>query len=411
MPDTPPPTILDLTPMNPQYRADPHVVLDDIRARCPVFHDTVSSSIILTRYADVRAVINDATMLRDPLLTTSGAAMMQRRHQGRMDAGVPRTHLTSILTLDDPDHRRIRQPLAMALYARVARCRPMIEALVEATLDRLAGATAIDLMAEFCVPIPVEAIASILGVDQSRLTEFRHWSEGVIQGLNPFRNAEQSQTMEAASAAVGAYFNALMADRRIAPRDDLITDMVQLQASGTDLSDAEILLNLIALLVGGNLTTTDLIGNGVRQLLLHPAELAKLQADPGLINAVIEEILRYEPPIDITGRVTPGDTIIAGCPVGTHQSITVSLRSANRDPAMFEDPHRFNVTRTHRPHVAFGGGSHICIGAPLARLEANIAIAKLFARFPNLALATANDPPAWRSMPFFRGMETLLVTL
>lgn len=410
MTDKPLPSIVELTPLNPVYQSDPHVVLDDLRARCPAHHDAVSGSLLLTRYADVRAVVNNRELWRDPMRAEEGA-IMQRRFLERAPEGVPRTHVTSILTLDDPDHARIRQPLAQALYARVARFRPQVEALVDETLDRLEGENEFDLMDRFCVPIPIDAIARILGVDPGRLAEFRQWSEGVIQGLNPFRTSEQTVVMEQASAALTAYFTQLMEERRAEPRDDLISDMVGQQADGAELDDGELRLNLQALLVGGNLTTTDLIGNTVRNLLLNPSELAKLKADPGIVNAVVEEALRFEPPIDMTGRLASGEIEVGGCPMRPGQSITVSLRAANHDPEVFEDPHRFDVSRKHRPHVAFGGGAHICIGAPLARLETAVALVKLFERFPNLRLADPGAEPSWRSLPFFRGMEHLQVVV
>ncbi len=406
MTDTPLPGILELTPFNAVYQADPHVVLDDLRARCPAHHDTAFGSLFLTRYADVRAVVNNRNLWRDALRAEEGA-VMQRRFLEQAPPGVPRTHISSILTLDDPDHARIRQPLAQALYARVAKVRPQVESLVDEVLDRLAGETAFDLMEGFCVPIPIDAIGRILGVDPSRSAEFRAWSEGVIQGLNPLRTPEQTEAMEAASIALNDYFTELMAHRRAEPRDDLISDMVGLQAEGADVDDVELRINLQALLIGGNLTTTDLIGNTVRNLLLNPSELAKLRADPGIINAVVEEGLRFEPPVDITGRISSGDLEVGGCPVHQGQSITVSLRAANRDPEVFEDPHRFDVSRKHKPHVAFGGGAHICIGSPLARLETAVALLKLFERFPNLRLADPDEPPSWRTLPFFRGLQRL----
>lgn len=410
MTDKPLPSIVELTPLNPAYQSDPHVVLDDLRARCPAHHDAVSGSLLLTRYADVRAVVNDRGLWRDPIRAEEGA-IMQRRFLERAPEGVPRTHVTSILTLDDPDHARIRQPLAQALYARVAKFRPQVEALVDETLDRLEGEHEFDLMDRFCVPIPIDAIARILGVDPGRLAEFRQWSEGVIQGLNPFRTPEQTVVMEQASAALTAYFTQLMEARRADPRDDLISDMVGQQADGAELDDGELRLNLQALLVGGNLTTTDLIGNTVRNLLLNPSELAKLRADPGIVNAVVEEALRYEPPVDMTGRLASSEMEVGGCPMRPGQSITVSLRAANHDPEVFEDPHRFDVSRKHRPHVAFGGGAHICIGAPLARLETGVALVRLFERFPTLRLADPGAQPAWRALPFFRGMEHLRVVV
>jgi cytochrome P450 len=183
--------------------------------------------------------------------------------------------------------------------------------------------------------------------------------------------------------------------------------MARLQANGEPLTDSEILTNLSALLVAGNLTTTDLIGNAVRIFLTHPEQLAKLRADPSLVSAAVEETLRYEPPVDVTGRIASREMSVGGCPVHTTQSLLVSLRGANRDPEVFENPHSFDITRKKSPHVAFGGGAHICIGAPLARLEAQVALGKLFARFPDLRLADPDAPPIWRTLPFFRGLERL----
>jgi len=406
MAEEPLPGLLQLTPLNPAYQADPHVVLDDLRARCPVHRDEQTGSFVLTRYEDVRPLVSDLSLWRDPI-NAEEAAVMSRRFADVSASEVPRGETTSILMLDDPDHARIRQPLAQALYARAAKFRPEVERIVDETLDRIDASKPFDLMANFCVPIPIDVIASILGVDHARLGEFRRWSEGIIQGFNPFITDEQKTVMEQSNEALGAYFDDAVDDRRAHPRDDLVSDMTRLQAEGAPLSDAELKINLAALLIGGNLTTTDLIGNGVRQLLLNPGELAKLKANPAIVRDVVEEILRFEPPVDITGRIASHDMEVGGCPVKAHQSITVSLRGANRDPEVFEEPHRFNVTRPKKPHVAFGGGAHICIGAPLARLEAQVALVKLFERFPNLRLANPDEPPAWRTLPFFRGLERL----
>ena len=400
------PTIVSMTPLNPDFQRDPHSVLKPLRERCPVMRDDASGSFIVTRYADVRAVATDLEMWRDPVRAEE-AAVMQRRFADGVVEGVPRSETTSILMLDNPDHARVRGPLAQALYARVAKFRPETVRIIDEALDRLEGQATFDLMSAFCIPIPIDVIAQILGVDHERLGEFRDWSEGVIQSLNPFRSPEQTAHMERSSEALSAYFLETMAARRLEPRDDLITDMVQLQAGGAPLSDEELRINLGALLVGGNLTTTDLIGNGVRLLLLNPEELAKLKADPSIVSAVVEETLRFEGPIDITGRIASHDMELGGCPVKATQAMTLSLRAANRDPEVFPDPDKFDVSRKKSPHMSFGGGAHICIGAPLARLEAQVALVRLFARFPNLRLADPSAEPEWRGLPFFRGLEEL----
>ena len=401
------PSLFALTPLNEAYRADPHPLLDDLRARCPVHRDEQTNTFILTRYADARKLLASRDVLRDP--ARAEPAAMMRMAVGGTDATVPRSEAISILHLDDPDHGRIRKPLAQAFYARVKRFRPEVERIVADRLDRIDPSRPFDLMAAFCVPVPVDAIASILGVELERLDDFRAWSEGAIHVLNPLRTPEQTAEMERCRRALNAYFAATIAARRLSPQDDLISDMVALQAEGAAISDTELRINLQALLVGGNLTTTDLIGNAARQLMLHPAELAKLCADPGLIATLVEEALRFEPPVDVTGRVAPADMEVAGCPVRATQTMTAVLRAANRDPDVYEDPHAFRIDVKRQPHLAFGGGTHICIGAPLARLEAQVALARLFGRFPELRLADPDAAPEWRRLPFFRGLERLEV--
>ncbi len=198
-----------------------------------------------------------------------------------------------------------------------------------------------------------------------------------------------------------------MAARRTKPQDDLISDMVTLQAHGVPIDDEELRTNLQSLLVGGNLTTTDLIGNGVWLLLTHPDELAKLKAESSLASAMVEEVLRYESPVAMTSRVMSEDRDLAGCPMQHSQSVFTSLHAANRDAAVFEQPDQFNITREKVSHVAFGGGPHTCIGAPLARIEARRAFSLLFEKYPNMRLA--EQDLTWRALPFFRGLETLIV--
>lgn len=406
------PGLLNLTPLNPAYREDPLALLARLRAQCPVRRDELAGTFMLARYADARAALNDRTMLRGPDKVDPPGAFTQRLAENfdtDPETGERRSY--SILLMDEPHHTRVRGPLAQALYARAAKCKPLVEAIIDERLHAVAPKGGFDILGDFAIPIPIDVIGAILGVDVERRAEFRDWSEGVIQVLNPLRGPEQNAHMERSRDAIVDYISALMAARRAEPRDDLITDMVRLKAEGADLQDGEIVSNLIGLLVGGNLTTSDLIGNGVYLLLTHPGELAKLKAEPALINQAVEEILRHDGPVEITARVAPRDMEIGGCPVKARQSIVALLRSSNHDPDTFENPDAFNISRKAAPHIAFGGGSHICIGAPLARLEAQAALSKLFQHFPKLRLARPDERPQRRMLPFFNGYERLDVLI
>jgi len=403
--NTPISTALQTSAFDPDARADPYPRLKALQADHPVFRDEVMMAWFLTRYADVKSIANDRTLWRHPVNAEEGS-FSRRLIDPSLDEESQRRS-GSILFLDDPHHARIRQPLMKAFYARVAQMKTGIEAVVADVFDRLGRPSRFELMADVAIPVPILAIARILGVEEERYREFREWSEGVILALTTLRTPEQTERMEKAGEAVSNYFVSLMQARRAQPEDDLISDLVGLQAAGAELRDEEIATNLIALLVGGNLTTSDLIGNGVRLLLTHPEELAKLQADPSLASAAVEEVLRYESPVDVTSRIASRNMEVGGCPVSQRQTLLVSLRAANRDPAVFEDPDRFDITRKHVPHVAFGGGAHICIGQPLARIEAAATFNELFARFPDLSLP--EQELKWRSLPFFRGLETLWV--
>jgi hypothetical protein len=396
-------SFFETTAIDPAARVDPYPKLKALQDKCPVMRDEGAGAWVVTRYADVRAVVNDRTLWRHPRMSEERSVMQA---QIAPVEGLDPIYYEgeSILFLDEPDHSRIRVPLAKALYARVAKSRPRVDAIVHEVLDRVAAKKSFDLMAEVAIPIPILVIARILGVDEERLAEFRRWSEDAILSLTPMRDEDETRRMIDGSNKVAEYFRELIAARRAAPKDDLISDMA---TAGADISDAELNINLGSLLVGGNLTTTDLIGNGVWLLLTHPDELAKFRAEPSLAASAVEEILRYESPIDATGRVVAGEREIGGCPMHDRQSVLASLRAANRDPAAFEDPDRFDIARKNAPHVAFGGGAHICIGAPLARMEAQSALTQIFARFPNLKLA--DGAVEWRSLPLFRGLKQLIV--
>lgn len=397
---------LQLTELDPAFRIDPHASLNRLRAEAPVHWDSVFGGYFMTRYDDIRKVLTDRALLRNADEAEEAATFAKMLQQPTPGAEAD-ARLPIILFLDDPDHTRIRTPLAKGLYARVAKARSEVEAIVDKVLDRLDNRNAFDVISEVAIPVPVLVIAKMLGVDEAREDDFRRWSEGLMLAFHPTRTEAQTEALLQAGTGLREYFGAEIEERRRNPRDDLISDYVLAQRAGADLSDEEIRGHCVGFLVAGNMTTSDLIGNGVLTLLQHPAELAKVKAKPELIGKAVEEILRYAPPVGQTARIANRDMAAGGCPVKARQVMITSIPGANRDPATYSEPDRFDIAREPVPHMSFGGGQHICIGAPLARLEAQVTLARLFERYPNLKLA--QEDVRWKTTPFFRGLEELRV--
>jgi cytochrome P450 len=382
-----------------------HRQMDVLRAAAPCFRHEDTKTFVLTRMADVRALLTDNTQLRNPDLAEEGALV---RTFKPADMNRPGDRDSGMGFLDEPDHSRVRLPIARAFNRRVAGMRGAIEAIARRRLAPLAGCARFDLVADYALHIPIDTIGVLLGVPTGDLPRFRAWSEAILNVFSAVQTPAGIAARKEATNAILAYLDGAMDARRRAPHDDLIGDLIAIQDEAR-LSDSEIRVNLLNLLLGGNVTTADLIASAVWLLLTHPAERAKLKADPGLINAAIEETLRYEPPTQGTQRIAPHDMTIAGCPVRKTQVVAALVYAANRDPEVFPDPHKFDITRQGPAHMAFGGGAHVCIGQPLARMEGQVAVAQLLARFPNLRLAEPGAPPEWRDLPSFRGLSTLPV--
>lgn len=370
---------------DPTFRECPHPILDDLRARCPVHQDSAFDRVVLTRADDVAAVLADRSMSSDPFKgrpTTYGRV-------GFTDADRPNM---SLPFLDDPDHARLRRLVVQAFSARaVEDLRPKIEAIAATLLARIDTARPFDLIADYAAPLPTLVIATILGIGDSQIGQFKAWSDTVLIGFAPGRTEEEVRDRNAANDELNDCIRRVIAERRREPRNDLIGSLVAAKAGGDRLSEIEILNNCRTLLVAGNVTTTDLIGNGIVALLQHPEQVTSLRADPGLWPAAVEEMLRYDPPVVSWNRQCIEDRLIDGCPVEASQTVTAMLLAANHDPALHDDPHDFDIRRDHQKHHSFGGGAHFCLGASLARLEAHVALSALFDRFPQLQLAPGRD--------------------
>lgn len=396
------PTGLEVTIFDELFRNRPHERFDALRAADPVHEDKVLGRVLLTRAADVAAVLKDRSLSVDqrnaaPDTIVQKLATMQDREAPR-----------SMLVLDDPEHGRLRRLVTHAFNARaIEAVKPQVVAVADELLDAVAGQDKFDLIEDFASPLPITVIAAMLGVDVADRGDFRRWSKGLANVFSPIRSPEFLAALQANSDEISAYFERVIGERRAAPCDDLISALIAAEDGDDRLTTQEIVTMCILLLLAGNLTTTDLIGNCVLALLRHPEQLAKVQANPARIADAIEETLRLDPPVVQSLRIPLAPREIGGCPVRAGEAVTTFLMAAGQDPALHANPLKFDIDRADKTHFAFGGGVHFCLGAPLARAEAEIALSRLFARFPGLALT--GDPIERNISAAFNGVQQLWV--
>jgi cytochrome P450 len=320
-----------------------------------------------------------------------------------LGAGLGENDEPSMLLMDEPGHRRLRSLVSAPFTpAAVERWRPRTREVVQRVLDGIKGEE-FDLIADFAGPIPTVVIAELLGVDAGLHAQFKQWSDLSVQiGFNPFPTEQQVVAGEKAFKALDDFFYEEIERRAGNPGDDLLSAMIRAEEEGDKLTRDEIVAQCNLLLVAGNVTTTDLIGNGVKALLDYPEQLQKLRDDPALIENAVEEMLRYDSPVTNSGRIAHADIELGGCPAVKGESLSTSLAAANRDPAIYPEPDRFDIGREDTHHQSFGGGRHLCLGAHLARLEAQEAILGLLARYPRLAHSERGC--VHHSIPSFRGL-------
>lgn len=390
-----------LTGPPPGFVDDPYPFYAALRAHAPV-HEMAPGSLLLTRHDDVAAMYRHAAASSDK----------RREFAPRFGAGTPlyEHHTTSLVFNDAPLHTRVRRPIVTALNPRaLARMEAPLVALVDALLDRLAALPAPDLIADFAARIPLEVIGNLLDIPPAERGPLRDWSLAILSALEPAPSPAVLARGHAAVDEFKAYLRGLVDARRRRPGDidtDVLTRLIH--GDGEPLSDTQLLHQCIFLLNAGHETTTNLIGNGVHALLVHRGELDRLHADPALIATAVEELLRFESPLQLNNRVTTAPVTLGGrdWPAGTF--VTLGIGAANRDPAVFADPDRLDIARRPNHHLAFGHGAHACAGMNVARLEARIAIGRLVARFPRLDLAA---PPERDPRIRFRGLRRLPVRL
>jgi len=392
------PTGIELTALDPAFRADPYPVLARLRQREPVHHDRVLERWVLSRPQDVDRVLRDRTMSVDPRQAREGTYMHIFN----------RFRTFSMLFQDPPAHTRLRGLVSKAFTPRaVERLAPRMRQISHDLLTAVSGRERFDVIESFAGPLPVIVIAEMLGVDPADRHDFKRWSDWEAMGLNPLLTGDELAAAHQAGDELRDYLRRTIVQRRAEPRDDLISGLIAAEEAGDQLADDEIVTMCELLLAAGNVTTTDLIGNGIWLLLRHPDQLRRLREQPALMSNAVEEILRFESSVVQTGRIAMSDVEIGGCPIRRGESILTLLAGANRDPDEYREPELFDIERRDVQHRSFGGGAHFCLGAPLARLEAQIALAAFLERFPDVHLA--DEPLQWRALPSFRGLAQLWV--
>ena len=388
----------------PEMLTNPYPVYNLLRSMDPVHWHEAINGWVLTRYADV------AAMLKSPHVSSDRAATAPARGPEEFQE-LYTFRANSMLNSDPPKHTRLRTLVSKAFTpAAVERLAPIIQKVTDEAVDAALARGGMEIMHDLAYPLPVTVIAHMLGVPPEDRDRFKKWSDditatagNIMANLTPdhYRQAIQS------TRELTAYFHQVVTERRSQPRDDLLTAMAKAEEQGDRLSEPELFANAVLLLNAGHETTTNLIGNGVWALLRFPDEKRRLREDPSLANTAVEELLRFDSPVQFTSRILKEDVTVGGKALKAGQLVLLLLGAANRDPAQFAEPDRLDVGRQDNKHVAFGMGPHFCLGAPLARLEGRIVLQTLLRRLPGLRLD--GPEPEYRDNFNLRGLKALKV--
>lgn len=375
-------------PISAQMRVDPYGFYERIRTRDPVHRTRIIDGWLLTRYRDVDAV------LRNHVAFSNRTRVLDER-------------LESLLDSDPPDHTRLRGLVSKAFTpAAVANLRPRIERLVGRLLDSVAGQEHFDLIGQFAYPLPITVVAEMLGVPPEDMDRFEEWSNGIALSVEPIVTAKQIKYIRSNTVALQDYFEEIIELRRRKPQDDMISALIAAEEEGEKLTHRELINTLTLLLVAGNETTRNLIGNGTLALLRHPEQMQRLRDHPEMLDSAVQEFLRYDAPVQLDGRLCTSPIEVGGREIRPGHIVISAIGAANRDPEAFPDPDRLDIGRQHTSHLSFGRGIHYCLGAPLAVMEAKIAFSALLERYASIRLAA--EPKA-RKQAVLRGPEQVWV--
>ncbi|MEX2227234.1 MAG: cytochrome P450 [Dehalococcoidia bacterium] len=393
-------------PMRRGFRVNPYPTYRRLQEKDPFHLSRAINGWVLTRHADISAV------LRDPRFSSDGRKVP--RFKKMMEQRIAAGDLTreeaegqSMLGLDPPDHTRLRSLVSKAFTPRsVEALRPRVEQLVDEMVEHAAAKGTFDVIREIAYPLPVIIIAEMLGIPPDDREQFKHWSDEMALSVG-MANVDEQRRARDAQRAFREYMIPILEERRREPREDLISALVAAEAEGDKLSLQEVNSTIGLILVAGNETTTNLIGNGLLALLQHRDQFDRLRAQPEMIGTATEELLRYDSPVQGTSRNVLEDTEFNGHRVKAGQQLLLMIGAANRDPEQYKDPDALDIGGQDNKHLSFGNGMHFCLGAPLARIEGPAALNALAQRFPNIRLAT--DKLDWGDNIVLRGLRSLPV--
>ena len=374
-------------PISAKTRAYPFDKYEELRRKDPVHRLRTINAWVLTQYEDTNAVLRDH-------------ARFSRDYGGK-------SAYRSMLDTDPPDHTRLRTLVSKAFTPRsVADLAPRIQQIVDDLLDATEGRDRFDLIDSFAYPLPVIVIAEMLGVPSGDIEVFKSWSNDIALSVEPTVSDEQQRRIDESGEKLYDYFEGIIEQRRREPRDDMITALIAAEDEGDRLTHEELLATLLLLLVAGNETTRNLIGNGTLALMRNPGQLARLRSKPDLLDSAINEMLRYDSPVQLDGRMAVEEIEIGGKRIKPGQRAICLLGAANRDPSVFTNPDVFDIGRQEGSHIAFGRGIHYCLGAPLAVLEGRVAFSSLLKRFSSIKLLSE---PEYREQVVLRGVKELWI--
>ena len=391
--------------LDPKVLANPYPLYQRLREQDPVHWDPFLHAWVVTRYPDVITVLHKYIADRTPTpeqLSAMGCSALNP---------IAQVMVKQMLFMDGATHTRLRS-LASAAFStrRVEAMRTHIQEIANRLIDGFVAKGRLELISEFAEPLPAIVTAELLGVPTSDYPQLKDWSATFAEMLGNFQhNPDRSARVLRAVEEMTLYFRAAIQELKRTPREGLIHSLLTAEVDGERLTEEEVIANSIVTMVGGQETTTNLIGNGMLTLLRHPESLAQLRDNPELIQSATEELLRFESPSQHTARLAPADVVIGSKQIKKRQAVIAVMAAGNRDPERFPDPDRLDLTRQDNRHLAFGWAAHFCFGAPLARMEGQIAFATLLNRLPEISLADST-PLVWRENLGLRGLKALPVT-